>query len=340
MKTNRISMRLLGAAAVLSAGLMVTTVDVRVSPTAARPIELSFVAEAHAFDPIGWVWDKFKNGVLDKVFNFIKSPIEKAKNALKSLIDKAINGLKNIFMTKVLAPAAQWALEKIFPGAEKFLAYAQELIGKVDTLMNMADKYAAAVDAIIMKQADRFKSVIGEVDNSMDVIQKFNVSMVVDIAIAYAKEKADSFIKAKTIELLNKAFDLVEGPINMGKAAACSAIGSIPIVGGLLRGAVDFLITQGLALMRTKGFEFIADEAVKLANRVIDAIGSKLKGVAAKVDDFIAPVLDKLKGFIAKVASFVAPIKDAFSKVKNGLMTAQQTLATLKSAAQGAAGQK
>ena len=45
-------------------------------------------------------------------------------------------------------------------------------------------------------------------------------------------------------------------------------------------------------LLRDKGFEFVADQAVKLGNMAIDAIGAKLKGLAAKVDTAIAPILD------------------------------------------------
>jgi hypothetical protein len=326
-----------GPAAIVAAAVLAFTLNVQPAPVGGA-VEVGFVAKAQAFDPVSWVWEKFRKGVLDKVADFIRKPIEAAKKGLQSLVDKALNALKNLFMEKVLGPALNWALEKIFPGAEKFMTYLEQALGKVESLMNAAEKYAEAVDAIIMKNAQKFESVIGQVDSSLDVIHKFNVQMVVDILLSIAKEKADAFIKAKTIELLNKAYSLVETPIELGKIAACTALGSIPVVGGLLRGAADFIITMGLKLLRTKGFEFVAQKAVELANKAIDWIGNKLKGVAAKIDVAIGPVLDKIKGFIDKAMSFVAPIKDAFNKVKSGLMKAKDVMATLKSAAEKAAG--
>jgi hypothetical protein len=333
MRNKKRALHVAGPAAIVAAALFAFTVNFQPSPVGGS-VEVGFIAKAQAFDPVGYVWEKFRKGVLEKVADFIRKPIEAAKKGLQSLIDKALASLKNLFMEKVLVPALQWALEKIFPGAEKFMSYVEQALGKVESLMNAAEKYAEAVDAIILKNAQKFESVIGQVDSSLDVIHKFNVQMVVDIALAIAKEKADAFIKAKTIELLNKAYSLVETPIEMGKAAACSAIGSIPIVGGLLRGAADFIITQGLKLLRTKGFEFVADEAVELANKAIDWVGAKLKGVAAKVDVAIGPVLDKIKGFIDKAVSVVAPVKEAFSKVKAGLLKAKDVMASLKAGAQ------
>lgn len=336
--TTKLPIALFAAAALCASVLDVRTTN-NVGQTGGASTALSFAlgARADAFNPVEFVWDKFRKGVLEKVKDFIQSPVEKAKAGLKKLIDGALSKLQGLFTEHVLGPAIKWALEKIFPNAEKILAYAQQVVGKIDTWMNVADKYASAVDALITGQAQKYAQVIGEVDNAMDVVQRFNVTMVVDILIMIAKEKAGAFIRSKALDFLGKAYAMIEGPINVGKAAACTALGSIPVVGGVIRGAADFVITQGLVFLRDKGFEFVADQAVKLGDKVIDAIGNKLKGLAGKVDTAIAPVLDKVKGFVAKVAGYVGPIKDAFAKVKTGLAAAQKAVAAGKAAAQKAA---
>lgn len=343
MNTQSKSLRRLGVGLVAAATILTLSMNLQVRPAAvgagtAVSLELSIGAKAHAFDPVSFVWEKFKHGVLDKVTEFIRKPIDAAKDGLQKLINTAIEKIKTLFSEKVLTPALVWALEKIFPKAEKILAYAQQIVGKVEGWMNIADKYANAVDALIVNNANKFSSVMGEVTTSMDVIQKFNLTMVVDILIVIAKEKAAEYIKSKAIELLDWAYGLIEGPIELGKAAACTAIGSIPFVGGLLRGAADFIITKGLVLLRDKGFAFVAEQAVKLGDMAITAIGDKLKGLAGKVDEKIAPFLDKVKGFISKIAGYIGPIKDAFSKVTAGLNKAQQTVAAMKSKAQTAVG--
>jgi ElaB/YqjD/DUF883 family membrane-anchored ribosome-binding protein len=317
MKLNRRSARVVASALIVSAALLAFTVNVRVLPGAELRVEIG--APAAAFDPVKWVWEKFRDGVLNKVLDFIKKPIEAAKNGLKALIDKALSGLKALLESKVLIPALVWALPKIFPSADKFFKYVQQIAGKAEMLMATAEKYAAVVDAFVQKNAQKMQQAIGESGSTMDLIQKFNVSMIVDILMNVAREKLLPFIKSKTIDLLNMAFGLIEGPIELGKAAACSAIGSIPIVGGILRGAADFIITEGLKLLRQKGFEFVADKAAELAGKVLDAIGNQLKGLAAKVDDKIAPILDKVKGFLAEAAKYIGPIKEAWAKAKDVL---------------------
>lgn len=335
-----------GILGVLLAPLLALTLDLQVSPShQAAPasettaITLSVGAPAAAFDAVGYVWNKFRKGVLGKVKDFIRGPIDAAKRGVKRLIDTAVSKLKTLFTNKVMMPALVFALGKLFPRVEKVLAYVRQVVGKVDHWVNVADKYAAAVDAFIMGQAQKFKQHVGEASNALDVIARVDANMIVNILITIAKEKASAFIKAQAVSLLNKAYQLLEKPIQMGKAAACSAIGSIPLVGGVLRGAADLIITQGLALLRDKGFDFVANEAVTLGNRALDAIGKQLLGVAVRVDRTIAPVLDKVKGFISRVAAFIAPLRKAFTKVKAGLNAATKTVGTLRASAQASVAQ-
>jgi phage-related protein len=309
--------------AVLAAAAVAFTLTVR-APAPGKPAAVGFVAQASAFDPVKYVWEKFRDGVLKKVVDLIRRPIEKAKEGLKALIDKAKQALQKVFESDVIIPALIWAIPKIFPKAEKFLDYVRQVVGAIDKLTAMAQKYRAAIDALIQGNKDKYQEALAGINSSADLIQNFNVSLVVDILIVAAKENAPQFIKAKTIELLDKAYSLIEAPINAGKAAACAAIGSIPIVGGILSGAADFIITEGLKLLRKIGFEFVANKAAELANKAIDAIGRKLKGLAANVDSKIAPILDKVKGFLKEAEKYVAPLKAAYAKVKMGLEMASK----------------
>src|SRR5437867_13312207 len=106
--------------ALTAAVAIALTATVRVSPGPERTVSVGFVAQAAAFDPVGYVWDKFRDGVLNKVVDFIKSPIESAKKGLQALIDKALAGLQKIFESEVIIPALIWAIPKIFPDADKF----------------------------------------------------------------------------------------------------------------------------------------------------------------------------------------------------------------------------
>jgi hypothetical protein len=307
---------------VVAVALLAFSVTLRVGP-GTKPT-LSLLPQAEALDVVKIAWEKFREKVLNKVVEFIKSPVEHAKQGLKALIDGALKLLQKAFESDVILPALIWALPKVFPGAQKFLDYVRQIMGSIDRLTAMAQKYTAVVDALIQKNKDKFGQAMADVNNSMDFVQKFNVSMVIDILIAAAKEKAPPFIKSKTIELLDKAFSFVEAPIDAGKSAATAALGSIPIVGGLISGAADFVLTEGIKLIRQKGFEFIANKAVELANKAIDAIGQQLKGAAAAVDEKIKPVLDMVKGFLKEIEPYLAPLKTAYNKLKAGLEMANK----------------
>ncbi len=336
MRTHRI-LGVAGPAAIVAAALLVSTVTVRPAP-AGRGIEVTVVAKAAAFDPVGYVWRVFRDKVLRKVFDFIRRPFERAKAKLQSIIHSAIEKAKAFLKDRVIAPAMRWALEHIFPAADKILTYVQQKMGDVDNLMKTGEHYAAAVDAAIMGKLAPYKEAMGGVSSTMELIQKFHVSMVVDVLVQVAKEKIDPFIKSKVLDVLNWAWGIIEGPIMTAKAAVVSLVTAIPIVGGVLAAGLDLLLTKGLQMLKDKGFAFIQEKAVELGNKAIDWIGSKLRGVAARADDKIAPILDRIRGFVAKAEGVVAKVKDAFARVNAGLDKARSTLNQLRAKAQGLAG--
>ena len=67
MNWNRKSLRLAGPAAIVAAAMLVSTVNVRTAPGTGT-VEVSLASQASAFDPVSYVWDKFKTGVLEKYF--------------------------------------------------------------------------------------------------------------------------------------------------------------------------------------------------------------------------------------------------------------------------------
>src|SRR5256885_9183326 len=114
-------------------------------------------------------------------------------------------------------------------------------------------------------------------------------------------------------------------------ALPISAIGSIPIVGGVIAGAADFIITQGLRLLRSKGFEFVGDQAAKLADGALDRVGRALKsGVAAGLDRTLAPLVARVQALLARAEKEIAPLRAAFARVDTELAKAKAVLAAAK----------
>jgi hypothetical protein len=162
---------------------------------------------------------------------------------------------------------------------------------------------------------------------------------IVGKLIEYGKERLGEFIRAKTVELLDKAYGLVETPIMIGKTAVVNAIRAIPFVGGVLGGAVDFLLTQGLKLLREMGFKWVGDKAAELVGKIFETKIAKkieawvLKG-AAKLDGYLQPVMDKIKPYLKEALKAAGVVQEKWFILRDKLRKAGEILAKGRAAVQ------
>jgi hypothetical protein len=333
--TTKQMRKLAAAVAVASVTALTFAVNIQVAPPAA-PSDTAAISvhlgapPAHAFIKKLWgkvkdtfqkIWKKFIKPIGQKILDFIKKPMEKAKEKMKAIIDKAKKGLTKLLENKVLMTAIAFVLPKVIPGFDKIVKFVQQVMGKIERLTALASKYAGVVDAWVQGNKEKFKLAVGEASSTMDIVQKIDAVGVVTIVIELIKDKLLPFVRSKTIDLLEKVFSFIEVPINAARTAIASALGSIPFVGWALSGAVDVIINLGLKFLRSKGFEFVADQAAKLVGKLVDKVGGWLKKQAAKLDanPKFVKFFDKVKGFIAKAAKMFEKVKGAFSKVKGVL---------------------
>lgn len=288
-------------------------------------------------DLLKWVWEQMRDKLLKPVGDYFKGLIDKAKAALDGLVKKALAGLQGVFMDKVIAPAMKFAFEKLFPNGQKALEkikdIAQRILGKAERVAAQADAFAETVQAFAEKNMAKYEAGLAKFDSALDKWTSITLADLAGQLVEWAREKVEQFVRGKTVELLSKAYELVEGPINLGKTAALSAISSIPFCGGAIAGAADVVITMGLKLLRSEGFKFIANKAGELAGKAVDWVGSFLvKGAGAldaKIQPVIQPIIAMVKPWVEKALGMVTQVKDKWKMLRTKLGQAKSTLAGL-----------
>ena len=287
-------------------------------------------------DLLKWVWETMRTKLLKPVGDFFKGLFDKAKAAMKKLVDKALGALKGIFESKVLQPAIEWALGKILPGGQatldKVKAFVQRILGKVQALVDRGNEFAETVQALAEKNVAKYQAAFAKFEAGLTKWTNITLADIAAQLVEMVKGKIQEFVKGKTIDLLDMAYGLVEVPINAGKAAALGAIATIPFVGGLLSGAADVIITQGLKMLREMGFNFVGEQAAKLAGMVVDKIGGYLIKGAAWADNKLQPIVAKVKPLIDKAMEFVKGVKDKWFMLRDKLKQAGQMLAQAQAA--------
>jgi len=128
---------------------------------------------------------------------------------------------------------------------------------------------------------------------------------------------------------------MVEGPINAGKAAAVAGIGSIPFVGGVLAGAADSVITEGLKTLRKMAVDFVINEVVKFVTPFLNTVAGFLKQQGARAEAWLQPILDALKPIVASIQEKIGPAVAAYEGLAANLAKARETVARLQQAAGG-----
>jgi hypothetical protein len=324
--------RWLGTAVALCAALFVSSVSVRPDPVVGSP-RVTIVSEAQAGlldDPIGHIWNFLKDQVFGKIGALISAPIEQAKQALQNVINQAKQAISNLFMEHVLQPAINWALDKVFPGGaagfEKVKNAIARVFGAVDGMIDRVAGWADAALAIAERSPQRLQGAQAKFNAVLEKLKNFNLQQLVDILLPLAQEKLTEFVKSKTVELLEKAWSFIEKPIEAGKTAAISAIGSIPIIGGVISGAANAIITTGLAELRKAAFDFISSKAAELAGNALVQLGAWVRKGAAGADAWLQPaynvfrgLLDQAKPLIEKALAVYQKMKDTFNEVADAL---------------------
>lgn len=291
-------------------------------------------------DLLAWVWKTMKNKLLRPVANYFKGAVDRAKGALQRLVNKAVASLRGVFMDRVLAPAMGLAFKKLFPNGNETLnkvkAIAERVLGRVDRVVQQSEAFAEAMQALAAKNLTRYTTALARFDAAL---KRWTTITLADLAgqlVAWAKERVEQFVRGKTLDLLSKAYKVVETPINAGKTAALSAISSIPVVGGAIAGAADVVITTGLGVLRDKGFQFIGNEAAKLAGRAVNWIGTYVvRGAAAidrKLQPVLQPILATLKPLVQRALGLVGTVQTKWSALRNKLHRARAVLANAQAA--------
>jgi uncharacterized protein YoxC len=287
-------------------------------------------------DLLKWVWESMRDKLLKPVGDYFKGLFDKAKAAMQQLVDKALGSLKGIFETKVLQPAVEWALGKILPGGQatldKVKGFVQRILGKVQSLVERGNEFAETVQALAERNVAKYQAAFAKFEAGLNKWTNITLADIATRLVEMVKGKIQEFVRAKTIDLLDMAYGLVETPINAGKAAALGAISSIPFVGGVLSGAADVIITQGLKALREAGFNFVAEQAAKLAGIVVDKIGGYLVKGAAWADTKLQPIVAKVKPLIDRAMEFVQGVKDKWFKLRDKLRQAGELLAQAQAA--------
>jgi hypothetical protein len=289
-------------------------------------------------DLLGWVWNTLRDKLLKPVGDFFKNMIEKAKAALQKLIDKALQALKGIFENNVLQPALSWAMEKLFPAGnslvEKVKGFVQRILGKAEALVQRGNEFADTVQALAEKNYAKFQAAMSKFEGGLNNWTNITLEQIAGQVVESVKGKIVEFVKGKTVELLNKAYSLVEAPINLGKTAALSAISSIPFAGGALAGAADIVLTMGLKMLRDKGFEFIGEQAGNLAGKAVDWLGGYLIKGAGALDAKLKPFADRVRPIISKALEFVQGVKSKWFVLRDKLKQAGEMIKNAQAAVQ------
>ena len=166
-------------------------------------------------------------------------------------------------------------------------------------------------------------------------LREMKVSGLIAAIVEYAEDRLELFIRAKATGLINGAFRMVETPINIGKAAVCASVGWIPFVGGVLSGAADYLITEGLVKLREIIIEFVVGKILEFVNPMVEKLAAVLKDGGAKAEEFLQPVFDAVKPVLADIQARIDRVLAAETALSANLAKARATIASVKAGAGG-----
>jgi hypothetical protein len=282
-------------------------------------------------DLLEFVWKQFRDKLLGPVKDFFRNMIEKAKAAMEKLVDAAKQKLGEVFQAKVIVPALAWAIENLLPGGKEALSrikvFVQRLLGKAESLAARQEELAAVTEALAGGDPSAYRVAMSKFEAGLNQWTNITLPDIVTQLIGDIRERIVEFVQGKTVDLLEMAYSVVEKPIELGKNAALSAIATIPFVGGLLRGAADFVITNGLKLLRSLGFQFVASKAAELAGKAVDALTPYLVRGAGALDAKLRPIVDRFKPYLDEAMKLVGGVRDEWFKLRDKLKEAGQRLA-------------
>jgi hypothetical protein len=185
---------------------------------------------------------------------------------------------------------------------------------------------AAVMTAIQANDAAAYRDAMSKFEAGLVEWTTIKLEDIVASLVESLRGKITEFVKARVLDLLDKGFSLIERPIELGKNAALSAIASIPVAGGMLRGAADVIITQGLKLLRSMGFQFVAGKAAELAGKAVDALTPFLLKGAAALDEKLKPIVEKMKPYLQEALKLVGGVRDEWFKLRDKLREAGKDL--------------
>jgi hypothetical protein len=282
-------------------------------------------------NPVQWVWENTQKPLLDKIKESIMAPIEAAKAKLQAIIESAKKALEDLFMENVILPGLRWAIERIIPGGAEGLKKVQNAIaryiGKIDAMIERAESIADAALAIVERSPTRLRSAGEKLEGVIEKLKSLNLQKLVEIVVGIWSEKLAQFVKSKAIQLLEKAWQLIEKPINAGKQMAIAAVGSIPFCGGVLSGVVNVLVTSGLKFLRNAVFEFVGNKAAELATTGLQKVGEWIAKGAGAVDRWLEPIRNAMRPLLDKALEMLKPLLATYTKFKGTFQSIGKVLA-------------
>jgi len=185
---------------------------------------------------------------------------------------------------------------------------------------------AAVMQALQAGDAAAYRTAMAQFESGLNAWTNVGLKEIVTGFIDDLRLKLTELVKGRTVDLLNKAFQLVEQPIEAGKKAALAAISAIPGVGGMLRGAADVVLTQGLSLLRSMGFEMVGLKAAQLAQKALTDLSPFLIKGASALDSALQPVVRKMKPYFDAALKQVQGVRAEWFKLRDKLRKAGESL--------------
>jgi len=281
------------------------------------------------------LWKKFKTQIFDKVKNWVTSKIRAAKNTIKKKVKAFFSKIKAVvkkkFISLVVKPALTFAFNKILPlkgaGFIKAQRAIHQFIGRYGDLEAKAKALAALLRAAADKSKSVYESALKNYDRTFASWLEFSIKSVVHVLGEVAKAKAEIHVLARARGLLEKAFGWAEKLITPLKTALATAVGSIPIVGGLLAVAANVAVSQGWKKLASYATKWVLGHLRKLVYKVIDKIVAAVARKAGKLDRWLKPIFDIVGGSVARIRKYVTPLMVKYRRVRDRVVNLRTQLA-------------
>lgn len=215
------------------------------------------------------LFDKLKDGI-SKAAEKIKDGFEKAGDKLHETGEKVKEGFKDIgqkieALTGKAKDFFKSAAEKV---KAKIAAFGEKLLAALQ------GKILGALGGIIELATNLIGFKISDLEEVMGSDGKVDRSKVREIVLRrIVSQYVTPMLAEKAVALLEGAWDLIRPLVDTAVGAVITGLGSIPIAGGLIAGAVQMAYSVGTALLKVGVIKMVGSwVATKLATTVGEVI--------------------------------------------------------------------